>query len=564
MKKIISLLLFAAMLATMLVGCGSTLEEDEKGYTVNVYIGSELSDYDPALAYTDDSAVKVLGLIYEGLTRINAKGEVENALMKSYKIIENPDKNDYRMQITIKATKWSDGRIVAADDVVYAWKRILDPEFSCAAAALLYDVKNARDVKNGDNSIDDLGIAAIDDNVIEVQFETKIDYNQFLENCACLALVPLREDVVTRYDAFGTAVSTLCTNGPFAIKGLELGKRLMLERNVYYYRDTDNDDALDKYVIPYRMEINFSEDEEANTAAYEAGDLMYLGEIGLSKRASYADSATITDLLSTHAYICNTSSGALKDAATRQALSKAIDRNKAASLVTFAKPATGLIPSPVYDTKIGDSFRANGGDILSTSAQSASGSGSFTLTIRDNAYERTLAEYCKGVWESAGFKVTIKALDAKDYKKAYETKNYDMIAVDYQCLTTDAFGALAVFSPTFSGNGIDIQNDNYDAVPYVPGYDNPAYDELIEKAFAEKDRAARSAILHEAEKLLMEDLPIIPVVFNQDAYVYNSDALSGIKDSYYGFRIFNKMKLKDWRSYLETTAAATTAADSAS
>ena len=139
-----------------------------------------------------------------------------------------------------------------------------------------------------------------------------------------------------------------------------------------------------------------------------------------------------------------------------------------------------------------------------------------------------------------------------------------MIAVDYQCLTTDAFGALAVFSPTFSGNGIDIQNDNYDAVPYVPGYDNPAYDELIEKAFAEKDRAARSAILHEAEKLLMEDLPIIPVVFNQDAYVYNSDALSGIKDSYYGFRIFNKMKLKDWRSYLETTAATTTAADSAS
>ena len=87
MKKIISLLLFTAMLATMLVGCGSTLEEDEKGYTIDVYIGSELSDYDPALAYTDDSAVKVLGLIYEGLTRINAKGEVENALMKSYKVI---------------------------------------------------------------------------------------------------------------------------------------------------------------------------------------------------------------------------------------------------------------------------------------------------------------------------------------------------------------------------------------------------------------------------------------------------------------------------------------------
>ncbi len=554
MKKIISLLLTAAMLATMLVSC-STLEEDEKGYTIDVYIGSELSDYDPALAYTDDGAVKVLGLIYEGLTRINEKGEVENALMKSYKIIENPEKNDYRMEITLKTTKWSDGRVVSADDLVYAWKRILDPEFSCAAAPLLFDIKNAYDVKHGDNSIDDLGVAAIDDDVVEVTFETKVDYNQFLENCACLALVPLREDVVTRYDSFGTKTSTLCTNGPFAIKGLTLGKELMLERNVYYYRDTENEDAFDKYVIPYRLMINFGADEEENTAAYEAGELMYLGEIGLSKRASYADSAEITDLLSTHAYIMNTTKSVFKNADTRKALSDSLDRTKAAELVTFAKPATGLIPSPVYDIKSGDSFRENGGDILSATAKSASGSGSFTLTVRDNAYENTLAEYAKSAWESIGFKVTIKALDVEDYNEAYKNGDYDMIAVDYQCLSTDAFPALAVFNPDFSGNGIDIQNDNYDSVPFVPGYDSDKFNELIEQAYAEKDRAARSSILHEAEKVLMEELPIIPVVFNQDAYVYNSDALSGVKDTYYGFRIFNKMKLKDWRSYLETTAA---------
>lgn len=101
------MLLLAAVLATSLAGCGSTLKGDEKGAIVNVYIGNEISDYDPALAYTDDSAVKVLGLIYEGLTRINDKGKVENAMMKSYKIIEKPDKNEYKMEITIKDSKWS-------------------------------------------------------------------------------------------------------------------------------------------------------------------------------------------------------------------------------------------------------------------------------------------------------------------------------------------------------------------------------------------------------------------------------------------------------------------------
>lgn len=562
MKKLISMLLLVATLTLTLAGC-TTLEEDEKGATINVYIGNEISDYDPALAYTDDSAAKVLGLVYEGLTRINSNGKVENALMKSYKIIEDPEKNDYRMQITIKNTKWSDGRVVAADDVVYAWKRILDPEFTCSAAALLFDIKNARDVKHGDNSIDDLGVAAIDDTVIEVQFEEKIDYDLFLENLACLALVPLREDIVTRYESFGTSTTSLCTNGPFAIKGLEEGESLMLERNVYYYRDTDNDDPLDKYVLPYRLMINFAANEEENTTAYENGEIFYLGEIGLSKRSTYADDAKVTDLLSTHSYIMNTTKSVFSDAATRVALSNALDRNAIASLVTFATPATGLIPGTVYDKEVGDGFRENGGDLISATASSGSGSGSFTLTVRNNAVDVAIAEYSKGVWEAMGFSVTIEALSASEYKEVYESGDYDMIAVDYQCPSTDAFGALAVFSPAFSGNGIDIQNDNYDLVPYITGYDNEAYNELIENAFLEKDRAARSQYLHDAEALLMQDMPIIPVVFNQDAYVYNSDVLSGIKDYYYGYRNFNRLNMKNWRDYEETTAvgATTTAAE---
>lgn len=560
MKKLMSMLLAAAMLVTLLAGCGSTLEGDEKGAVINIYLANEISDYDPALAYTDDAAVKVLGLVYEGLTRINPEGKLENGLMKSYKVFEDDEKQEYRMEITIKETKWSDGRVVSADDIVYAWKRILDPEFSCSAAALLFDVKNARDVKNGDNSIDDLGIAAIDDVVIEVQFEEKIDYNQFLENLACLALVPLREDVVTRYDRFGIATSTLCTNGPFAIKGIEAGKSLMLERNVYYYRNTDDDDALDKYVLPYRLMINFEADEEANTAAYEAGEIFYLGEIGLSKRASYAETATITDILSTYSFMVNCENKTLSNAANRKALSDSLDRNAIASAITYAKPATGLIPPAVFDTGAGTSFRAVGGDILSASKGSGSGSGSFTLTIKDNAVENKIAELAKASWEAAGFKVTVKALDAEDFKEAYETGDYDVIGLDYQCPNTDAFGALAIFAKEFSGNGIDIQNDNYDAVPYVQGYDNAAYSEKIEAAYADKTRAGRTALLHEAEKILMEDLPIIPVIFNQDAYVYNEEVLSGIKDTYFGFRIFNRLNMKDWRTYQETQAATTTAA----
>ncbi len=560
MKKFISTLLIAGMCVSLLAGCGSTLKDDEKGATVNLYIANEVNDFDPALAYTDDSAVKVLGLIYEGLTRIGENGKVEKALMKDYEIFENADKGEYRMEITIKETKWSDGRIVSADDVVYAWKRILDPEFSCAAAALLFDIKNARDVKMGDNSIDDLGVAAIDTDVLEVRFETKIDYEQFLENCASLALVPLREDVVTRYENFATASTTMCSNGPFAIKGLEEGERLMLERNVYYYRDTEKDEALDKFVLPYRLVVNYDADIEENTLAYENGEIFYLGEIPLSKRADYAKNANVSDVLSTHSYIFNTENKLFKDAEIRRGLSLALDRNAIAELVTFADPATGLIPGTVYDAKLGDSFRKNGGDVISSGADVSAAkslignkSGKFTITCRDLDVEVAIAEYCKGVWEDLGFKVTVDALDADDYREAYETGDYDVIALDYHCMSTDAFGALAVFAPMFSGMGIDIQNDNYDAVPFVIGYENKEYNELIETAFAEKDRTARSAILHDAEEMLMEDMPIMPLVFNKDAYLYNSKVISGIDDCYYGFRDFNDLNMKKWRDY-ETKA----------
>lgn len=559
MKKLISALLMAAMLVTLLAGC-SSLKEDEKGATVNVYLGSEIIDFDPQLAYLDDSAVKILGLVYEGLTRIGDNGKVEKALMKSYKIFENEEDNEYKMQITIKNTKWSDGRVVSADDVVYSWKRILDPEFSSAAASLLFDIKNARDVKMGDNSIDDLGVAAVDDKIIEIQFEGKIDYDQFLENLASVALVPLREDVVARYEkegtSFGVKVSTMCSNGPFAVKGLEKGNLLMLERNVYYYRNTEKDDALDKYVLPYRLVINFKSDVEENTVAFENGEIFYNSEIALSKRADYVKKANVSDLLSTHSYMFNTENSLFKNADVRRGLSMALDRNAIAEIAVFADAATGLVPPAVYDKKVGDSFRKNGGDIISASADAAGAkalikkaSGKFTITCLKNDLEIAIAEYCKEAWEALGYKVTVKSLKTKDYIEAYTTGDYDVISLDYQCLSTDSFGALSVFAPLFSGMGIDIQNDNYDPVPYIPGYDNSKYNELIEAAFAEKDRAARSAILHEAEALLMEDMPIMPLIFNKDAYVYNSKVLSGIGNYYYGYRDFTDLKMKNWRDY---------------
>jgi ABC-type transport system substrate-binding protein len=100
-----------------------------------------------------------------------------------------------------------------------------------------------------------------------------------------------------------------------------------------------------------------------------------------------------------------------------------------------------------------------------------------------------------------------------------------------------------------------MDSENYDLYGHVSGYANEEYNALIESAYAEKDRAARAAILHQAEAKLLEDMPVIPVVFLQDAYL-NSSELSGIESTYYGTRDFKDTQLKDYMTYKARTASA--------
>ena len=148
MKRIIALMLCVAMLmsfAAMLASCGSSEEEEDedKGAIINMYYAGQVYDFDPALAYTDDEAIEVLSLIFSPLFTINENGKLEKELVKSYEYVEDEIRNEYKLEITLKETRWSDGRVIMADDVVYAWKRILACDSKSPAAPLLYDIKNA-------------------------------------------------------------------------------------------------------------------------------------------------------------------------------------------------------------------------------------------------------------------------------------------------------------------------------------------------------------------------------------------------------------------------------------
>ena len=186
MKRILAALVCVIMVCSGLTACGKRDPKD-LGPIFDAYVGVEPFVLDPQIDHTDEDALQIMSWLFEGLTNINAKGKIENALLDEYTYTKDHLKEEYKLTMSLKQTSWSDSRGVTADDFIYSWKRLLSPDFSSSAASLLFEIKNAVDAKHGEKSIDDVGIAAVDTRTIEVTFDHDINVDQFLRKCASIA-----------------------------------------------------------------------------------------------------------------------------------------------------------------------------------------------------------------------------------------------------------------------------------------------------------------------------------------------------------------------------------------
>ena len=601
-KRIAALMLCALMVLSCFVSCGNAIDSDNPGAYISMYLTDEVYDFDPANAYNNESALRVVSLLFAPLFSLDENGNVKKELVKSYEIDEDPKASEYKLTLKLEDSYWSDGTPVSANDVVFAWKRILEVESTSEAACLLFAIKNARKVKEGDLSIDALGIYAVNTTTVEIFFEETldasgkpaIDYEGFMRNLTSYALVPLRETIVSRTDDWAKKPATMVCSGPFTLRRVSYDKDnrgITLERNAYYLRDKEVD-KLDKQVTPYRLVIDYTKTAEEIMAAYEAGEIFFVGDIPLSARSAYTKKAEVNDLMSTHTYYLNEKAiiggkALFADPAVREALSLAIDREAIASAVVFAKAATALVPYGVYNADSAKKeFRAVGGSLISSSADMAAAkaklaeaginASQFSFNILVAEYDEVhvaIAEMVKDAWCELGFKVKVDAVavetnddigntgevatDIKDdiFAERLRAGNYQVAAIDLVAYAPSAFSILAPFAKGFSGQGMDMDLKDENGQPYyvipthVTGFDNEEYNALIEKAYATVSAAEQATVLHEAETLLMQNLPVIPIIFNQSA-TRTGKGLSGVKTTYYGTAAFAKAKLRNYEDYL--------------
>jgi oligopeptide transport system substrate-binding protein len=622
MKKVLAFLLALSMCLVFVTGCTKISDDDPaaKGAEFDVYFGKKVMTLDPAIAYTDDNAVKIINLVFEGLFRLDENGKLKKALAKKYEILEDPKTGEDYLEITINDTYWSDGSVVQANDVVYAWRRILNPDFDSPAASMLYCIKGAKDAKNGDASVYDIGLYAVKANRFRVFFEEGANIDEFLYNLASPALVPVRENKVASYpDTWCTGATDLSTNGPFRVKKYSADdptEHITLERSKYYYLNQEVEtEAKDKFVTPFRINIRYDvpldrsmvvpSDTLVNVAEsdvismFNNKELFYVSGLTAATASAYGKNVKIEEEASAFTFYFNFAKDFAQETAIRKAFSMALDRNAiAATLGLGTTAATGILNGKVYNTKKGTSFRKSGGDVISASANidaaraileeagidPADYDDIYVLIRGDemgdnydsevNGYmsnEKAILYAAVEAWNALGFTVEVDICNYHDFDEngvdngfiaKYESGDYDIVGMDYQMISTYALYDLAMFSYKYSaGAALLAGRKTVTGVTTSTPYTIEAFDNLLDEAFKEADLGKRAEILHNAEKVLVdEEAAVIPVVFNTNAYVVSKE-LSKVKTDYWGVQIFKKAQLKNYVQYLPSVRAAANAGD---
>ncbi len=580
MKKILSLFLVVTLLcgcATLLAGCGAP---KDAGAEIIVYLGDTVYDFDPTDYVVDDNEAKLLSLMYEPLFSLSDGGRLKKAAAKKYTV----DEDTRTITVDLRESYWSDNRPVQAQDFVFAWRDLLmNPGRATPAAALLYDIENAVEIKNGTKDMYTFGAVATDIDTIRITYREGADVDQLLKNLASVYTSPIRQDAFEQVpDVWSKQLDTIATNGPFTLKvynltedksnvGTLASAQFSLTRNLGYHQDPQTTDYTGE-VEPESL-VTFWAGDHAAELTYsqiENNTMFFMGDMDVEARADMQKKAVVNDLLSTYTYVFNTENPLFADEHVRLALSMALDRDAMQKAVVFGKAAQGMHP-------LTEGLISVTADISAAKAELAKAQTTapleFTLTINKDEDSLLLADMAKDAWEELGFTVTISAVDYESHsilldvqdqqntttikdsvvqaiakEASFGKRTFDVLAVDWQMFSEDPFVGLCEFTSDMNGCGADFNAGTTVRRTSISGWTSDDYDALIKGAFEAEDASEREQLLADAEKMLCENMPVIPVLYNQN-FAFISKKLRSVEADGFGYFNFTQASLKKYSEY---------------
>jgi len=180
---------------------------------------------------TDQASFTVLEHVMEGLIAYDDVGNLVPGVAERWEVREDGATFWLRNN-----ARWSDGQAVTAHDFVFAWRRVVDPETAGEYAFILYPIKNAEAVTNGELPPEYLGVSATEDYILEVQFERPTPY--FDKLVAFVTYFPVRQDFFESTNGrYGSDADQLLYNGPYVVAEWIHNSSMLWQKNPYYWSD---------------------------------------------------------------------------------------------------------------------------------------------------------------------------------------------------------------------------------------------------------------------------------------------------------------------------------------
>lgn len=514
MKKWL-LLVLTAWLVAVLAACTANNDagESDKGNGKTeekvLYLnnGNEPTTFDPSVGF-DAVSWNALNNLMEGLTRLGEDHLPKEATAETIDVSE--DGLTYTFNIREDA-KWSNGDSVTANDFLYGWTRMLDPNTASPAAFLGYFIEGAEAFNTGEGSIEDVGMKVVDEKTFEVKLTAPTD--AFLNIITNPSFFPVNKSVATENPEWFTEADSFVGNGPFQLATWEHDVKMVFEKNAEYW-DAETV-KLDK------VEWAMVNDSNTEYQMYEANELDVSDvPAELSEQLMDSEEVSIQDQAGTYFYRFNTTMEPFTNAKIRKAFALAVNQEQIVEFVTKngEKPAHGFV-SYGFQGPDGKDFRDAVGNLVEFNAEEAKNLleegmeeegyetlPTVTLTYATSDTHQNIAVALQAQFKEAlGVDVELANVESSVFSSEQKELKYQLSRSSFLHDYADPVNAIESFITGSSMNRT--------------GWSNAEFDKLIADAKAETDPAVRWKLLLDAEKLLMEEAPIFPIHF------YNQVAL---------------------------------------
>jgi oligopeptide transport system substrate-binding protein len=446
--------------------------------------------------------------MFEGLMAVDAAGDLIPGLAESHTV--SPDGLIYTFTLR-ENLRWSDGTPLTSEDVVYSFRRSVDPSLATRSGRVLSAVRNYRQILRGLIPPVRLAVSGPDPRTVRIEIETPTSY--MLDALASFSAAIVPRHAIEPHGERWTTPANIVTSGAYTLAEWIPNTSIRLVKNANYH---DAANVAIEEVIFYPVERPATAVTRFRAQELDIVFNIPADQIDSLRSSGYAEQIHSSPSIGVFYVLLNLKTGPTRDVRVREALSLTVDRDlisrqllrnegdPAYTIVPAAMPNYEAPPLPMQSMSM-DERKARARALLQEAGYPAANPLPITYNFGGQESNRRIAVALQSMWQEIGINVTLENVGGNGVVADARTGNFEAMRYQY-------------YAP-FQDPVVFLQLMQSEANVNLSGYANPTFDAALLAADRTLDPAERVRRLQEVERMIMADFPVIPIYYNQRNYL---------------------------------------------